>query len=56
MIFCVVRLRDFFVWRVYVSFHEERLHDVFGWRGCVIFLTHSRGCVTFFVKRLRDFF
>ena len=32
-----------------MSFCEERLRDVFGWRGCVIFLTHL-------LTRLRDFF
>ena len=38
----------------------ERLRDVFLWRGCIIFLTHSlthsQGCVIFFVERLHDFF
>ena len=32
-----------------MSFCEERLRDVFGWRGCVIFLTNL-------LTRLRDFF
>ena len=42
MIFCVVRLRDFFfVWRGCISFCEETLCDVCGWRGSVIFLTHK---------------
>ena len=31
-----------------MSFCEERLRDVFGWRGCVIFLTHL-------LTRLHDF-
>ena len=49
MIFCMVRLCDFFVLRGCVSFCEERLRDVFGWRGCIIFLPHS-------LTRLPDFF
>ena len=49
-----------------VIFGEERLHDFFVWRGCMIFPTQFfvwrgcmiflwRGCVIFFVERLRDF-
>ena len=38
-----------------MSFCEERLRDVFGWRGCIIFLTHEVARL-FFVDRLRDFF
>ena len=36
---------------------EERLRDVFGWRGCVIFLTHllTRLCNSF-VERFHIFF
>ena len=62
--FCVKRLRDFFGGSVIfvrrgcmifcvcgggVSFCEERLRDVLGWRGCVIFPNHL-------LTRLREFF
>ena len=40
-----------------MSFCEETLRDVFGWRGCLIFLTHLfLRLRDFFVEMLRDFF
>ena len=51
-----------------MSFCEERLRDVFGLRGCIIFLPHSLerlcdffcgevgGCMIFVVESLCDFF
>ena len=68
MIFCLVGLRDFCVWRGCVNFCEERLHDIFfgevalffievAWfwwcRCCVIFFGSG---VIFFAEILCDFF